>query len=269
MVIFCTMPDQNQLDPENVEYLIRADSERIAVSRLDGCRPGVIFFGGLRSDMNGVKALHVEAICRCEGRACTRFDYSGHGRSGGQFEDGTISQWLADAATVVEAAGQGPHIFVGSSLGGWLALLLAIEKPETAAAIVGVSAAADFTAYVRDSLFSDTHRQELAREGRVLIPDCHGGPPFAITRTLIEDGERHLLLERKSLPIKCPIRLIHARKDRDVPWDTGLRLAEKVQSSDVQVKIIKDGEHQLARPSDLGILETTLISMFDSTSAPE
>ena len=259
------MPETIRTDHDHLQFLTRADGERLAVSRLDGNKPGVIFLGGLRSDMNGAKAQRVEAVCRREGRACIRFDYSGHGRSGGKFEDGTISNWLADAAHVVDDAGEGPHILVGSSLGGWLALLLAIERPECAAAIVGISAAADFTAYVRDSLFSDAHRRELAEDGRVLVPDCHGGPPFVITRALIEDGERHLLLNRKSLPIGCPVRLIHARKDRDVPWDTGLKLSEKMQSSDVHVTIIKDGEHQLARASDLDVLEAALMAMFATT----
>lgn len=259
------MADPLQTTSDSVEYVTRGHGERLAVSRIHGHAPGVIFFGGLRSDMDGAKALHVESVCRREGRACTRFDYSGHGRSGGRFEDGTISSWLADAERVVDSVGNGPHILVGSSLGGWLALLLAIEKPDCAAAIVGISAAADFTAHVRDRLFSDTQRTELATDGRVLVPDCHGGPPFVITRDLIEDGERHLLLNRTSLPIKCPVRLICARTDRDIPWDTGLKLSDKMQSEDVQVTVIKDGEHQLARPSDRTVLETALVSMFHST----
>ena len=267
MLGFCTMPETVQNALGSVAYLTRPQGERLAVCRLDGCEPGVIFFGGLRSDMEGTKARRVEEICRRDGRACLRFDYSGHGRSGGRFEDGTISDWLADAAHVIDEVSDGPQIFIGSSLGGWIALLLAIQKPERAAAIIGISAAVDFTAHVRDTLFSDAQRKELVENDRVLVPDCHGGPPFVITRELIEDGDRHLLLPRKSIPIKCAMRLIHARNDRDVPWDVGLRLSETVESSDVHVTIIKDGEHQLARPSDLDVLQATLASVLGSVAS--
>jgi pimeloyl-ACP methyl ester carboxylesterase len=252
------MQDIANTDRPDIEFLTVEGGRRIAVSRLDGASPGVIFFGGLRSDMTGAKALHVETICRRAGRACTRFDYSGHGQSDGDFEDGTISRWLADARVVVDKTGGERHVFVGSSLGGWLALLLAMEKPDRVSAVVGISVAVDFTRYVHDVLFADAHRKELADEGRVLIPDCHGGPPFAITRDLIEDGRDHLLLDRKTLPIECPVRLICARHDKDIPWDTGLRLADKLKSPDVQVTVIKDGEHQLARPSDLQVLQRML-----------
>ena len=244
-------------------FVTGTQGERLAVIPLEGDGPGVVFFGGLRSDMTGKKALCVEEICRQGGRSCLRFDYSGHGLSDGRFEDGTISRWLADARSVVsDRGGEGPHIFVGSSLGGWVALLLAMEMPERVAAIIGISAAADFTQFVHNSLFSDQQREEMAATGLVLVPDCHGGPPFPISRDLIEDGNSHLLLERATIPIKCPVRLIHARHDRDVPWDTGLKLADKLESQDVHVTIIKGGEHQLSRDSDLEVLESTLTSMF-------
>lgn len=249
-----------------VDYLAPPGRERIAVSRLDGAQPGVIFFGGLRSDMTTVKALRVEAICRDLGRSCTRFDYSGHGLSSGRFEDGTISRWLADAEMVVEQAPGSRHVFVGSSLGGWLALLLAVKRPYLVASILGISAAVDFTEYVHDCLFLDEQREQLATRGLVEIPDCRGGSPFAIAKDLIEDGRKHLLLKQNLIPIECPIRLINARNDRDIPWDTGLKLAEKLQTNDVQVTIIKDGAHQLDRPSDLKVLKSTLVCLLSQTS---
>lgn len=237
------------------------DGRRLAFVRTPGAEPGIVFFGGLRSSMEGAKARHVEAWCRREGRACLRFDYSGHGKSDGRFEDGTITGWLADATAALEQT-EGPQVFVGSSLGGWIALLLAIEQPERATGFVGISTAADFTEFIHSELFSDAHREEMRRDGRVLVPDCHGGPPFAITRQLIEDGKRHLLLPRESIPLTCPVRMIHARNDQDVPWDTGLKLADRIIGEDVQVTIVKDGNHQLDRPCDMALLERQIASVI-------
>lgn len=243
--------------------LIGEPGARLAVSRLEGGEPGVVFFGGLRSDMTGKKALHVEDLCRRHGRSCLRFDYSGHGRSDGSFEAGTVTRWLSDARRVVsDCAAPGPKLFVGSSLGGWIALLLALDVPDRVAGIVGISAAVDFTRHLHDSIFGDAQREEMAETGRVLVPDCHGGEPFSISRDLIEDGDRHLLLNRDAVPVTCPVRLIHARRDRDVPWDVGLRLADRLKSQDVNVTIIKDGEHQLDREGDLEVLDSKLLALF-------
>ena len=242
--------------------LVGEKGSRLAFSQLDGSEPGVVFFGGLRSDMTGKKALYVEDMCRRLGRSCMRFDYTGHGRSDGHFEEGTVTRWLSDARRILsDCAKPGPKLFVGSSLGGWIALLLAMEMPERCAGIVGISAAIDFTRHVHDSIFGDAQRDEMARTGRVLVPDCHGGEPFAISRDLIDDGDRHLLLNRDVVPIGCPVRLIHARQDRDVPWDVGLKLADRLESEDVVVTVVKDGEHQLDRESDLRVLESTLAAL--------
>lgn len=251
------------------EFLTGPNGARLAISRTPGSEPGIVFFGGLRSSMEGAKALHVEAWCRREGRACLRFDYSGHGRSDGRFEDGTITRWLADARAVLDEAVAGPQIFVGSSLGGWIALLLAIERPEKLAGFMGISTAADFTEFIYNELFSDAHREEMRQDGRVRVPDCHGGPPFEITRNLIEDGKRHLLLTRDAIPLSCPVRMIHARHDRDAPWDAGLRLADRIAGADVRVTIVKDSDHQLARPVDLVLLDNEMTSILNVISTPE
>lgn len=251
------------------EFLVGEGGDRIAYRRSPGAAPGVLFLGGLRSDMTGTKALFHEAVCRREGRAFIRFDYTGHGASDGGFEDGTIGGWLADARAVLDGLAGGPQILVGSSLGGWIAFLLAKERPDKVAAILGISAAVDFTAYVHDMLFEDKHRKQLLGEGRVLVPDCHGGPPFAITRKLVEEGRDHLLLDREAIPIRCPVRLIHARQDRDVAWDTGLRLADKLAGVDVRVVIVKDGRHQLARPGDLRLQEGLLLELLEQFAPGE
>lgn len=248
-------------------FVTGPDGTRLAVLMTPGRGPGIVFFGGLRSSMEGEKARHVEALCRSEGRACLRFDYSGHGNSEGRFEDGTITRWLADARAVVDALADGPQIFVGSSLGGWIALLLTLEKPERVAGFLGISTAADFTEFVYNDLFSEEHRTRMQREGFIEVPDCHGGPPFRITRALIEDGKRHLLLTREAIPLACPVRLIHARHDRDVPWDTGLKIADRITATDVQVIIVKDGTHQLNRPADMVLIEDVLGSMPTAVAA--
>lgn len=245
-----------------LEFLPHPGGGRIAMRRTTAAGPAVLFLGGLRSDMAGAKATHVDALCRRQGLACVRFDYRGHGESDGRFEEGTVSRWLEDAELVLEHATDGPLILVGSSLGGWIGLLLALAHPDRIAAFIGISTAADFTEFVYHKLFNDAHRAEMQREGRVLVPDCHGGPPFEITRDLIEDGRRHLLLGRVRIPLDCPVRMIHARHDRDVPWDTGLELADLMTGSDVQVTIVKDGDHQLARPADLSLLDATLMALL-------
>ncbi len=212
--------------------------------------------------MGGDKAQHLDAYAAAAGRHFLRFDYSGHGQSDGEFEQGTIGGWTQDALFALDTLTDGPQVLVGSSLGGWLALLVAIARPERVSAILTVSLAADFTAHVRDVLFSDAHRAELVRHGRVLVPDCHGGEPFAITRRLIDEAEDHRLLVRETLPIAVPMRLLHARNDRDVPWSIGNEIADRVESSDVRVTVVKDGEHQLARNQDLNLMLRELDDLY-------
>lgn len=248
-------------------FVTGPEGARLAYSMTPGHAPGAVFFGGLRSNMEGKKAQHVEALCRKDGRACLRFDYSGHGQSEGLFEYGTITRWLTDARTVVDALSHGPQFFVGSSMGGWIALLLALERPERVAGLVGISTAADFTEFVYNDLLSDEHRARMQRQGFIEVPDCHGGPAFRITRDLIEDGKRHLLLARDEISLACPIRMIHARNDLDVPWDRGLKLADRITGEDVRVTIVKNGTHQLDRPSDLDLIGNTLESMLHLVTA--
>jgi len=152
---------------------------------------------------------------------------------------------------------EGPQILVGSSLGGWIACLAALARPERIAAILCISAAVDFTEYVHNSLFDDEARRELEREGRVFVPDRYGGPPYAITKELISEARQHLLLNRPRIDIGVPVQLIHGQQDRDIPWKTSLRLAEKLASSAVEICLIKDGEHRLSRPRDIERLLAT------------
>ena len=235
----------------------RGDGVELAWRRRAGRGPGVVFLGGFNSDMTGTKAEELSAFCAAEGRAFLRFDYSGHGASGGRFVDGTIGRWAEDAACALDRLTEGPQVLVGSSMGGWIALLLALRRPGRVAALVGIAAAPDFTARIVETLPAEA-REAIAREGVWRRPSGYGDP-YPITRALLEEGERHMLLSGgRPIPISAPVRLLHGQRDPDVPWGLSLRVAEAVASQDVQVALVKDGDHRLSRPQDLALLRRTL-----------
>ena len=241
--------------------LDRGDGVELAWRRRDARGPGVVFLGGFNSDMTGTKAEELSAFCANEGRAFLRFDYSGHGASGGRFADGTIGRWAEDAACVFDRLTDGPQVLVGSSMGGWIALLLALRRPERAAALVGIAAAPDFTARIVEELPAEA-REAIAREGVWRRPSEYGDP-YPITRALLEEGERHMLLRGGGpIPISAPVRLLHGQRDPDVPWQLSLWAAEALASEDVQVTLVKDGDHRLSRPRDLALLRRTLAALL-------
>lgn len=240
-----------------VGILTRANGTTIAYQGSNGKNPGVLFIHGLRSDMNGSKAQALQAHCAEQGRAFLRFDLSGHGQSSGRFEEGTIGAWRDDLLAVLDALTEGPQILVGSSLGGWLMLLAAIARPERVAALLGLAAAPDFTEDLLLPAFSAVQRDLLQREGAVPIEDCYGGAPYAISRSLIEEGRRHLVL-REPLAISCPVTLIHGQRDADVPWQTAVTLAERLQSENVRVVLLKSAGHRLSEPDELALINTML-----------
>ena len=238
---------------ENPSMLVAPDGATIAYRQTPGKGPGVMFLTGFRSDMSGGKALAVEALCRAQGRAFVRFDYTGHGLSSGAFADGTIGRWTEDALGVLDRVTQGPQVLVGSSMGGWIALLLARARPERIAGLVGIAAAPDFTEdLVHDVLDADA-RERLARDGQIVMPSAYDPEPCVITRRLIEEGRNHLLL-RAPIAFAAPVRLIHGMEDHDVPWQTSLKLAERLAGADVEITLVKDGRHRLSEPADLARL---------------
>ena len=239
--------------------LDRGDGVALAWARLAGRGPAVVFLPGFASDMSGSKAMALAEACAAAGRAMLRFDYSGHGASDGAFADGTISVWLADALAAIDRLTEGPLVLVGSSMGGWIALLAALARPERVTGLVGVAAAPDFTEALMWEAMAPPERAALLVRGFLDAPNQYG-PPTRITRALIEDGRRHLLLGG-AIALACPVRLLHGQRDPDVPWETALRLAERLATADVQVTLLKDGDHRLSRPADLALLCRVVLAL--------
>ncbi|HEX2940921.1 MAG TPA: alpha/beta hydrolase, partial [Rhodopila sp.] len=226
-----------------------------------GRAPTIVFLPGFRSDMTGDKATALAAFAAGRGHAMLRFDYSGHGASGGDFLDGTIGAWASDALTVIDRLTTGKVILVGSSMGGWIALLTALARPDRVAALVGIAAAPDFTQDLMWESMMPAERDTVMRDG-VLYVASQYGEPTPITRKLIEDGANHKVLTGR-VAIRCPVRLLHGQADPDVPWQLALRIAEQVESTDTRVILIKDGDHRLSRPADLALLCQTVAALLE------
>jgi len=247
-------------DQSHTKFLERDGLPRLAYCATAGKSPGIVFLGGFGSDMSGTKATALEqAVTKC-GHAFLRLDYSGHGQSEGRFVDGTISDWFADAMAVFDAVTEGPQIVVGSSMGGWMTLLLARARPEKVKALVGIAAAPDFTVRLMGEELTDAQRETLLRDG-VLYRPSEYGDPMPITLKLVEDGSNHLLLDRP-VPFTGPVRLLHGQRDPDVPWQLSLRIAERLESGDVRVMLVKDGDHRLSRPHDIALIIDTVMDLI-------
>ena len=217
--------------------------------------PGLIWLGGFKSDMRGTKALALDDWAESQGRACIRFDYSGHGESGGDFRDGTIGRWLEESLAVYRQFCRGPQVVIGSSMGGWLALLLAArlrELKDTAplAGMVLIAPAVDFTEELMWKQFSDEIKREIVVNGVWMRPSEYAEGPYPITRGLIEDGRRHLMLGGLIEP-GCPVHILQGVKDPDVPWRHAVELVSRFARDDVVLTLIKDGDHRLSRPEDI------------------
>jgi len=236
----------------------------LAFCRTPGIGPEVLFLGGFASDMTGTKARHLEAHCKSAGRAFTRFDYRGHGASSGRFEDGTIGDWAADATAVLDRVVEGPAVLVGSSMGGWLMLLLALARPERVKGLVGIASAPDFTERLLRPGLSVEALAELRHHGLHRRPSTYGDP-LPITARLLDEGREHLLLEAP-IAIGCPVHLLHGQADPDVPWQLGLELAGRLASRQVTLELIKDGDHRLSRETDLRRIALALDRVLEAAS---
>jgi pimeloyl-ACP methyl ester carboxylesterase len=229
----------------------------IAVRRRPGGAPGLFWLGGFKSDMGGTKAQALDAWAQAQGRALTRFDYSGHGESGGSFLDGTIGRWLEESLAVFEACCGGPQVVIGSSMGGWMALLLARElarrTPPAAAriaAVVLIAPAVDFTEALMWSRFSPEIQRQIQEQGAWERPSRYGEEPYPITRGLIEEARRHLLLDGL-IETGCPVRILQGVHDPDVPWQHAVDLTARLAQDDIVLTLVKDGDHRLSRPEDV------------------
>lgn len=231
-------------------------ARRIAVRTRDGAAPGLFWLGGFKSDMKGTKAAALDLWAAEKGRSCIRFDYSGHGESGGDFADGTIGRWLEESAAVFERFARGPQVLVGSSMGGWIALLLAREvkrraaAPGSVAGLVLIAPAVDFTEELMWKKFSPEVRRQIETEGSWQRPSQYSEAPYAITRGLIEEGRKHLLLGGL-IETGCPVRILQGVKDPDVPWQHAVELSSRLARDDVVLTLVKDGDHRLSRPEDI------------------
>jgi len=242
-------------------FLDSPEGRRIAFHATPGKQPGVVFMGGFRSDMTGTKATALEDHVIGRGHAFLRFDYSGHGQSSGRFEDGTISDWLADSLAVIDAQTEGRQILTGSSMGGWLALLAALARPERIAGLVLIAPAPDFTERLMWQAFPDETKARILETGRHEEPNPYDDTPTVITRRLIEDGRRHLLLDAP-IPIGAPVRILHGQADEDVPWRLSLELSEKLESREVETTLVKSGDHRLSEPHDIKRLCTAIDALL-------
>ena len=223
---------------------------QIAYELTAGAAPGVVFLGGFRSDMTGTKARFLQDWAVAEGRAFLRFDYSGHGQSSGNFLDGAIGDWVEDARAAVETLTTGPQILVGSSMGGWIALLLARAIPARIAGLVGVAAAPDFTEDGMWTGFSAGQRAELMQTGQLATPSDYSADPYVITRRLIEDGRARLVL-RTPLDLPFPVRLLQGSADVDVPPSVALRLFDHATCPDMRLTLVKGADHRFSTPACL------------------
>jgi pimeloyl-ACP methyl ester carboxylesterase len=240
-----------------VQRLARPNGHWVAYAKSEGRNPTVVFLGGFRSDMTGTKAMALEDWARRSGRGYLRFDYFGHGQSSGRFEDGTIGRWLDDSLAVIDAETTGKLVLVGSSMGGWLSLLVALQRTERLAGLVLIAAAPDFTERMLLKGLSADDRETLEREGRLERPSQYSPEPSVFTWRLIEEGRNHLVLDKK-LALPSPVRLLHGQSDPDVPWQYSLQIAEHLEAPEVITTFVKGGDHRLSTPADIARLIATV-----------
>ena len=244
------------------DYLQLDAGERLAYRRTQGTGPGVVFLCGHGSDMDGTKALETETWARERGLACLRFDYRGHGQSSGAFLDGNISSWTADCLAALDELTDGPQIIVGSSLGGWLMLNVALARPDRIASLVGIAAAPDFTEDLLWAEFDDDQRRRIEADGMIALPNPYADEPVKYPWHLITDGRNNLRL-RGDLDITAPVHLMHGMQDDEVPWQTATRTAAALTGTDVEVTLVKNAGHRFSEPDQLELLRAALDRMVD------
>lgn len=242
---------------EQAQFLDRPDTElgpqKLAYAQQSGSGTGIVFCGGFRSDMTGTKAMALAEWAKTHNRPFTRFDYFGHGASSGEFTDGTMSHWRGDIPHILDNLCDGPQVLIGSSFGGWLSLMAALDRPQKVAALVLIAPAVDMTERLMWARFSDKARQKLMQEGLIYDPSQYDPEGYPITKALIEDGRNHLMLDAK-IDVAVPVRILHGQKDDAVPWQLSLELAAQLASDDVDIHFLKNGDHRLSEAPELARL---------------
>ena len=239
----------------------RGDGSQIAYAYTPGAPPTTVFFSGYASDMSGTKATFLESRAKSRGRAFLRFDYQGHGESSGSFTEGSIGLWSEDARALIEHVSTGPLVLVGSSMGSWIMLIVALELKNRVAALLGIASAPDFSEDLILPRLKPEQLKALEKKGLLNLPSNYGDEPQVITRHFLEEGRRHLLL-RSEIALDCPVRLLHGLEDLDVPWHTSVRLCGALRSRDVQLTLVKGGDHRLSTPRDLESIDKVLESLI-------
>ena len=237
----------------------------LAAKRQDGKAPRVIFLGGFRSDMEGTKAQYLSNWCAQRGQSFLRFDYSGHGQSGGIFEQGSIGQWTQDALEVIDAFAPGSCILVGSSMGGWIMLRAALAMGHRVKGLLGIAAAPDFTRDLIAMELTSEQRKLLNQDGRITVSSEYDPDGYILTQSFIDNGEACCLLDAP-LAIHAPVRLLQGCEDNEVPWRTALRLSDCLEATDVRVQLLKDGDHRLSSPEQLALMGNTLAELIETAS---
>ncbi|MER5170618.1 alpha/beta hydrolase [Thioclava sp. GXIMD2076] len=242
------------------DFLTTAEGRKIGYNRIEGSEPGIVFLGGLRSDMEGTKALALEQWAKAQGKAFLRFDYSGHGVSSGTFEEGAIGDWFEDAMAAITTLTSGPQVLVGSSMGGWVSLLVARTIPDRVAGLVTIAAAPDFTEDGYWASFNEATREKLEREGHIAIPSEYGAP-MIITRRLIEDGRNRLVL-RDPLSLPFPTRLLQGTDDEAVPYDWAIRLLNHADCPDLTLTLVRGADHRFSDEDCLKMIERAVADVL-------
>src|SRR5579872_119132 len=255
------------MSADTVEFLQSEDGERIAYMKRSGKPPGIVWLGGFKSEMIGSKARALDAWSARQGQAFLRFDYFGHGQSSGDFRKGTITRWRNDALAMIDALTEGPQILIGSSMGAWIALLCTLERAERVNALLLIAPATDFTDALLWQRLSDDARRLINERGEWLAPSAYDVKPYPITRTLIEDGQKHLLLDRGVLRrLGLPVRVLQGMRDPDVPWTHAVRLAEAMEG-DIRLVLVREGDHRLSTRGDLQLIEQELEALISDVSS--
>jgi len=244
------------------EFLTTSDGQRIAYQKSGGSGPTLIWCGGLKSDMEGSKAVHLHDWAIARGQSFIRFDYFGHGMSSGDFINGTMSRWAEDIGTIQDELCKGPAILIGSSMGGWAALLAALDNPAGVAGLVLINPAPDFTEKLTVAGWTEDQIKALENDGVVYEPSGYD-EPYAYSKALIEDGRARQILD-EPIKLSCPIRILQGHEDSVVPWEHSKRIIDKLTSKDVTYTLVVGGDHSLSRPSDLKHIEAAILDITNA-----